>query len=72
MSIHEFNDMIEVDTPHGRGRAIFVEASARDNYWTVQLQSGAIVTYPQKKIKGVRNYTSSLGLTDEQMGIIVA
>jgi hypothetical protein len=68
----EFSDMVEVDTPLGRGRTLFVEATARDNYWTIQLYNGAFVTFPQKKIRGTRNYTSGLGITDEQMRKIIA
>jgi hypothetical protein len=68
----EFEDMVEVDTPLGRGRAIFVEATARDNYWTIQLYNGAFVTFPQKKIRGTRNYTSGLGIDDKEMKDIIA
>ena len=67
----EFKDMPEVLTPLGHGRALFVEPTARDNYWTVQLDNGAFVTFPQKKLRGVRNYTSGLGIDDNQMRDII-
>lgn len=67
----EFSDMVEVITPLGYGRALFVEATARDNYWTIQLENGAFVTFPQKKLRGTRSYTSGLGITDAEMKNII-
>jgi hypothetical protein len=71
--IHEFDTLIEVDTPLGRGRAIFLESADHDYFWTVVLnETRAIVTFQQKQILATRNYTYQWGFTDEDMKNILA
>lgn len=69
--IHEFADPIKVITPLGRGRALFMEVSAHDYYWTVALDNCAIVTFPQDKITIHRSYTHGRDITDDQMMAII-
>lgn len=67
MSFHEFHEPIQVDTPLGRGRALLVERTQHDYFWTVALDTCALVTFPQDKILIGRSYTHGRGITDEQM-----
>jgi hypothetical protein len=69
----EFKDPIQVITPLGKGRAIFIEITGHDYYWTVILDNCAIVTFTQDKIKACRSYTHNRSITnDEMMNIINA
>lgn len=72
MTILEFHEPVEVDTPLGRGLAFFVHVTVHDNHWTVALnESKAFVTFPQDRLRATSNYTQGRGLSDEQMrGII--
>jgi hypothetical protein len=68
MTIHEFEDPIAVETPLGKGLAIFVETVPHDAYWTVVIiETRAIVTFKQKKIRFGRSYSHELGIDNDQM-----
>lgn len=68
MSFLEFTEPIEVDTPLGRGRALFVESTPHDNFWTVALADNcALVTFCQKKLRVCRSYTHQRSISDAQM-----
>lgn len=55
--MHEFHDKLEVETSLGRGKAILVDNSDYDTFWTVVLDdSRSIVTFRQHELKVVRNY----------------
>lgn len=70
--IHEFADPIEVETPLGRGHAIFVESAPHDYYWTVVMRDNqAIVTFCQNKLRFHRSYTHERGIDDERMKDII-
>lgn len=69
--IHEFNSPISVETPLGHGYAIFVEINNDDYFWTIGLDSRAIVTFTQNKIRLSRCYTLRRGITDNQMKAIL-
>lgn len=47
------------------------ESGEDDNYWTVALDNGAIVTFRQKQIRVARSYTHKRGITDREMRQIV-
>ncbi len=64
-------ESIQVETPLGRGYAILVESTSQDQYWTVALENGAIVTFLQQKIRISRSYTQMRGITDEEMREII-
>lgn len=69
--IHEFRERIYVDTPLGRGRALFVETGNEDHYWTVEInESHALVTFRQHKVRIRANYTEG-GIPDDQMKAII-
>jgi hypothetical protein len=68
---HEFHEPIEVDTPLGRGRALLIERTQHDYWWTVALQNGAVVTFVQSQIKLTRSYTHGRGVTHAQMKTMV-
>jgi len=64
----EFNEPIAVDTPLGRGRALFVERTPHDYWWTVAIDDNqALVTFPQNKLRIHRAYTYERGISDAQM-----
>ena len=67
----QLNEMISVDTPLCHGYAIIFESGEQDNYWTVALDNGALVTFTQDRIKVSRDYTHRRGISDDQMKEIV-
>lgn len=71
MSVIQLDESIPVETPLGFGYAIIFETGEHDNYWTVALGSGALVTFTQDKIRLSRSYTHRRGITDRQMRKIV-
>ena len=69
--IHEFEELVPVETPLGSGYAMLFESGEHDNFWTVALENGAIVTFAQDKIRVSRSYTHSRGISDAQMRKII-
>lgn len=67
----QLHELIPVVTPLGDGYAIIFETGEHDNYWTVALENGAIVTFPQNKIRVCRSYTHGRGISDEEMKEII-
>lgn len=67
----QLTEAIQVETPLGKGYAILVESTSEDQYWTVALQNGALVTFMQSKIRIANSYTQERGITDEQMRSII-
>lgn len=67
----QLKELIPVSTPLGDGMAIIVELGEHDNYWTVGLSSGAIVTFKQEKIRLSRSYTHERLIDDKQMREII-
>ena len=67
----QLHELIPLETPLGFGYAIIFETGEHDNYWTVALDSGAIVTFAQDKIRISRSYTHGRGISDRQMRKII-
>lgn len=67
----EFEELIPVETPLGSGYAMLFESGEHDNYWTVILENGALVTFTQNKIRVSRSYTHGRGIDDKEMREIV-
>ena len=65
--IHEFEELVPVETPLGSGYAMLYEGGEHDNYWTVILENGALVTFTQDKIRVSRSYTHRRGIDDAEM-----
>lgn len=63
----QLHETISVETPLGHGRALIFESGEDDNYWTVALDNGALVTFRQKQIRVARSYTHRRGISDRQM-----
>lgn len=63
----ELREPIEVVTPLGLGWALFLHADIHDQWYTVVLDSGALVTIQQKKLRVKRNYSYGRRFTDAQM-----
>jgi hypothetical protein len=72
VSTIQLDEMIPVTTPLGFGYAFIFESCEHDNYWTVGLDNGAIVTFTQDKIRLSRSYTHGRGIDDETMKVIIA
>jgi hypothetical protein len=49
--ILQLEHLIGMETPLGFGYAILVETGPHDQYWTVALDNGALVTFSQDKIR---------------------
>ena len=69
--IHEFEELISVNTPLGHGYALLFESGEHDSYWTVILDNQAVVTFTQEQIRVSRSYTHSRGISDAQMRDII-
>ena len=67
----QLNELIPMETPLGKGYAILIEGGAHDHYWTIALDSGALVTFRQDQICIAKSYTHGRGLSDAQMKDIV-
>lgn len=67
----QLSEMIPVTTPLGDGVAIIFQAQEHDNSWTVMLESGAFVTFPQSEVRAARSYYPRANLTIEQMKDII-
>lgn len=72
MSVIQLNELIPMDTPLGRGYAIIFETGEHDNYWTIALENGAIVTFRQEEIRISRSYTHGRGISNKEMKEIIA
>jgi hypothetical protein len=72
MNFLEFHEPIPVDTPLGSGRALFVERTPHDYFWTVALDdTQALVTFCQNKLRICKSYTHERGISDADMRKIV-
>lgn len=71
MSLHEFQQSKRIKTPLGMGYVWFVETEHDDNWYTVVLDNGAIVTFNQSRIRVARSYTLKRGINDEEMKEII-
>ena len=65
--IIQLKELIPVETKLGSGYAIIFESLAHENYWTVALDNGAIVTFAQEKIRIADSYTHNRGISDNNM-----
>jgi len=70
--IIQLPEMIQVKTPLGDGYAVIFESGEQDNYWTVALDNGAIVTFTQDRIRMANSYTLRRGIDDETMRKIIS
>jgi hypothetical protein len=72
VSFHEFVEPIPVETPLGTGRAILIESTPHDYWYTVALDdSQALVTFSQNKLRICRSYTQERGISDQEMKEII-
>ena len=63
-------ELIPMETPLGFGYALFVDSGEMDNFWTVILDTGALVTFPQNKLRVSRSYTHGRIPDAEMRGIV--
>ena len=71
VKVIQLQELIPVKTPIGDGYAIIFETGEHDNYWTVALENGAIVTFRQEEIKISRSYTHGRGISNDKMREII-
>lgn len=69
--MYQLPELIKVETPLGRGWAILVEGTAHDYFWTVALDTGALVTFTQDQIRITNSYTHGRGISHERMAEII-
>ena len=69
--IVELKELIPMRTPLGDGYAILIEGGAHDHYWTIALESGALVTFRQDQIRIAESYTHSRGICHADMQKVV-
>jgi hypothetical protein len=69
--ILQLEHLIGMETPLGFGYAILVETGPHDQYWTVALDNGALVTFSQDKIRICNSYTHGRGINDRDMKEII-
>jgi len=69
--ILQLHEMIPMSTPLGSGYAIIFEGCEHDNYWTVALDNGALVTFRQEQVRIARSYTHGRGVSDAEMKEII-
>jgi hypothetical protein len=67
----QLTELISVETKLGHGYAIIFETGEHDNYWTVALDNGALVTFTQDQIKISRSYTHGRGISHQEMKKII-
>jgi len=70
-TVTELREHIPVRTPLGDGYAILVETGGHDQYWTVVLASGALVTFRQDQIRLAESYTQGRGMSHARMRNVV-
>jgi hypothetical protein len=71
MAIFQLTELIQMKTPLGDGWAIVLETTAHDYFWTIALESGALVTFTQDRIRIAESYTLHRGLNDARMRDII-
>jgi hypothetical protein len=68
----QLTEPIEVRTPLGPAWALFLESTTADNFWTVALNSnGALITFRQKFIRCVRNFTLGRNFPVSEMAKVI-
>lgn len=65
--IIQLEEQLSVETPLGHGYALIFESGEDDNWWTVALDCGAIVTFAQSKLRLSRSYSHGRGIDDREM-----
>lgn len=69
--IIQLEEHLSVETPLGHGYAVIFESGEDDNWWTVALDCGAIVTFAQSKLRMSRSYSHERGIDDKAMRKII-
>lgn len=71
MSAIQLESWLPVETKVGKGYAFLIETSDADNWYTVILDSRAIVTVRQQDLLVQRDYSHQRGITHEMMRTII-
>lgn len=69
--IHQLQELIQMETPLGDGWAVILETTAHDYFWTVALESGALVTFTQDRVRVAESYTHRRGMADARMKEVI-
>lgn len=69
--IIQLNEMISVETKIGHGYAMIFETGEHDNFWTVAMDNGAVVTFRQDQIRISRDYSHGRGISNREMRKII-
>lgn len=65
------DEWIPVETPLGKGYAFMIETENHDNWYTVLLDSRAIVTLRQEKLLTQKSYSHGRSMLDSEMREII-
>ncbi len=60
-------EWLPVETPQGKGYAFLIELENSDNWYTVILESRAIVTFKQEKVLALGSYTHERSVYDAEL-----
>jgi hypothetical protein len=71
VSALELKNWLPVETKVGKGYAFLIETHEADNWYTVILDSRAIVTVRQQDILMQRDYSHQRGITHDMMREII-
>lgn len=68
----EFHNLLDVETPLGKGIAFMLESRDNDYFWNVILtETRAVVCFRQEQLLIGKNYSMGWGRTDEDMAVIL-
>ena len=67
VTLHELEGIIDIDTPHGRGRAVFFDTGGNDSdpLWYVAMPTGAVICIRNREIRLAPNWT--LGIRRDEV-----
>jgi hypothetical protein len=69
--IIQLEELLPVKTKLGDGYALLFESGEHDNYWTVILDSGALVTFPQDQLLVSSSYTYGRNVSHKRMRKVI-
>lgn len=66
------DEWMPVETPLGKGYAFLIETTNHENWYTVMLDTRAIVTMKQDKLLMQKSYTHGRSMLDAEMRVAIA
>lgn len=66
------DEWLPVECAQGKGYAFLIETENHDNWYTIILDTRAIVTLPQEKILAQRSYSHGRSMSDDDIKKIIS